>query len=429
MGRNRSNNSVLDAIKAFGLTYGITKGLVDQSRAADAYAANTSVTENASGDESMKNFQSNYVPQEGGPATASEYLLQNPNVLSGMSPERKASYSMGGATQAEPFTDSQKIAAGQRGVQQYYAADGQADKASQLGLDASRARVGELAVNAGERNERKALSDEEALKKFHDIMKKMEDPKQAADYIIDAYSKNLGTYGEGEHKDRKIKFEPTKDGGGKAWAVDADGKAVTEPQVFTKEQIVKEAQSNFWRTTDPAGYAKAQEDQAARRALKEEDWANRVELAQIQGGIQSGLIDKRIAARTAGGGGGRPGAVGGDASKGAKFDVDSEGHRVILYRDGTMVYPKDKAGKDVKMKAGTDQDQKFTRDLVKVFAGKEMIPPENPVAKAEELTKKTRPAPAAASVPSGIPAGSTQIGTSGGKPVYQSPDGKRYIAD
>jgi hypothetical protein len=32
-------------------------------------------------------------------------------------------------------------------------------------------------------------------------------------------------------------------------------------------------------------------------------------------------------------------------------------------------------------------------------------------------------------LPDGIPAGSTQIGTSNGKPVYQSPDGKRYIVE
>lgn len=32
-------------------------------------------------------------------------------------------------------------------------------------------------------------------------------------------------------------------------------------------------------------------------------------------------------------------------------------------------------------------------------------------------------------MPPGIPPGSSQIGTSGGKPVYQAPDGKRYIVD
>lgn len=33
------------------------------------------------------------------------------------------------------------------------------------------------------------------------------------------------------------------------------------------------------------------------------------------------------------------------------------------------------------------------------------------------------------SVPPGLPPGSKQIGTSGGKPVYEAPDGKRYVAD
>lgn len=35
----------------------------------------------------------------------------------------------------------------------------------------------------------------------------------------------------------------------------------------------------------------------------------------------------------------------------------------------------------------------------------------------------------AAQLPAGIPAGSVQIGTSGGKPVYRSPDGKQYIVE
>lgn len=34
-----------------------------------------------------------------------------------------------------------------------------------------------------------------------------------------------------------------------------------------------------------------------------------------------------------------------------------------------------------------------------------------------------------AQLPEGIPPGSTQIGTSGGKPVYQSPDGKQYVVE
>lgn len=34
-----------------------------------------------------------------------------------------------------------------------------------------------------------------------------------------------------------------------------------------------------------------------------------------------------------------------------------------------------------------------------------------------------------AQLPDGIPEGSTQIGTSGGKPVYQAPDGKQYVVE
>jgi len=36
------------------------------------------ITEQASGGEAMKHFQDNYVPQEGGPESAQEYLMQNP---------------------------------------------------------------------------------------------------------------------------------------------------------------------------------------------------------------------------------------------------------------------------------------------------------------------------------------------------------------
>jgi hypothetical protein len=38
-------------------------------------------------------------------------------------------------------------------------------------------------------------------------------------------------------------------------------------------------------------------------------------------------------------------------------------------------------------------------------------------------------APVAGNMPKGIPQGSKQVGTSGGKPVYESPDGKRYIVE
>jgi len=127
------------------------------------------------------------------------------------------------------------------------------------------------------------------------------------------------------------------------------------------------------------------------------------------------------------------GGVGGsgDPSKGAQYDVDDNGYRVILYRDGTMVYPKDESGNPVKIKAGTDLDKKFTRDVILKGESKRFAPPDEDVVKrAEELTARTSGKnPQISSFPPGIPPGSKQIGTSKGVPVYESPDGKRYIAE
>lgn len=98
--------------------------------------------------------------------------------------------------------------------------------------------------------------------------------------------------------------------------------------------------------------------------------------------------DRRLHFNQGGGsGGGKPG----DNSKGAKFDVDGEGNRVILYRDGTMVYPKDNAGNPVKIKAGTNEDQKFVRNLV-AGAEKNRFPEagENPVDRAKDLARQTK---------------------------------------
>lgn len=85
------------------------------------------------------------------------------------------------------------------------------------------------------------------------------------------------------------------------------------------------------------------------------------------------------------------GALGGDASKGAKFDKDADGNRVILYRDGTQVYPKDSDGNPVKIKVGTDEDQKFVRQLV-ISGEKHRYPreDEDSVVRAQELAQKTK---------------------------------------
>jgi len=46
---------------------------------------------------------------------------------------------------------------------------------------------------------------------------------------------------------------------------------------------------------------------------------------------------------------------------------------------------------------------------------------------APEKPGATPAAPASPKAPAGLPAGAKQIGTSGGKPVYETPDGKRFV--
>lgn len=98
MARRARNNQVLDALRGFQLGMqigGAVNGSMMEGDLGTAAQSNT-VTESASGDQAIQNFQDNYVPQEGGPATAQEYLLQNPDILQSMSPERKASFDVGG---------------------------------------------------------------------------------------------------------------------------------------------------------------------------------------------------------------------------------------------------------------------------------------------------------------------------------------------
>ena len=95
MGKKRaSNNQILDALQAFQAAYSITNGVRERSALSDAASSN-SVTESVSGDDAAKHFEANYVPQEGGPATAADYLKQNPDIAATLSPDRKQSFDVG----------------------------------------------------------------------------------------------------------------------------------------------------------------------------------------------------------------------------------------------------------------------------------------------------------------------------------------------
>lgn len=101
--------------------------------------------------------------------------------------------------------------------------------------------------------------------------------------------------------------------------------------------------------------------------------------------------------------GGSSNGPGGANSKGAKYDVDGDGNRVILYRDGTMVYPKDAAGNPVKIKAGTNEDQKFVRKLVEGAERNRFTTDANetPVQRAKRLAGETQVGGAAPTAPQG----------------------------
>jgi hypothetical protein len=71
----------------------------------------------------------------------------------------------------------------------------------------------------------------------------------------------------------------------------------------------------------------------------------------------------------------------------------------------------------------------LTRDLGEdEDAGAPPAEPSKPAAKPAAKSAAETTAPKSGDTPPGLPAGSKKIGTSGGKDVYQAPDGKRYIA-
>lgn len=82
-------------------------------------------------------------------------------------------------------------------------------------------------------------------------------------------------------------------------------------------------------------------------------------------------------------------------------------------------------------RAMIEQDYSALRERVGLPARSEAAPPKPAAAPASAATgpkadakPETKPAP----VIKALPPGARQIGTSGGKPVYETPDGKRFIA-
>lgn len=149
MSRRSRNNPVLDGLQAFQITYGLTKDILDHKGAADAYKSATDTTEQASGEEALQHFQDNFVPQEGGPATAQEYLMQNPGIVEGLA-GRKAGVEMGGKMYDQAPTNDQKMMAGLQGMQNYHASVGNSDKATEIGMKTRQMRSADINDAAGQ---------------------------------------------------------------------------------------------------------------------------------------------------------------------------------------------------------------------------------------------------------------------------------------
>lgn len=101
---------------------------------------------------------------------------------------------------------------------------------------------------------------------------------------------------------------------------------------------------------------------------------------------------------------------------------------VVTRSGGTTVHSQEEAAK---MLFTADNQEDYAARIAQLKKEADAAS-KSPAMTREELHKtfrggkggETGPA-----LPKGIPAGSKQIGTSGGKPVYQAPDGKRYIAE
>ena len=441
----RRGNQVTDAISAFGQTYGLANAIKDKWGAADAAESATAVTEDNSGAESDARLRAGYVPgevkdangnvvmgEDGKPITNPATYDEFKSKTAGLSDYTAPKYTMNGQTQATQFTPEQKQTASLSAMRDYYAKSGNADKVMEMDQTIRRNKYMDSQDQlAGLQIGQAKRAEDQRLKLDNEIAEIRGNPQKQAEMIKAAFNANQGRFGEGEYKDATIAYELDGSGGGRVYKTDANGKPIGKPMAFNAQQLESMAIDTHWRNTDPIGYAKATEERAARAAEKERLYAekaldreDRFKIAQMS----NDTTLKAANIRAANHGGGLSSA---DPSRGAKFDTDGDGNRVILYRDGTMTYPKGADGNPVKFKAGTDQDTKFVRGIVQQ-AEKNRIPgmDEDSVARAQDLARKTKGLPASTpSSPAGMPPGAKQIGTSGGKPVFQSPDGKRYIAD
>lgn len=142
-----------------------------------------------------------------------------------------------------------------------------------------------------------------------------------------------------------------------------------------------------------------------------------VEVANVRGEFALDGIQARGAA-----GGGK-----GGADSGGKIQstyVDSEGYKVGVFRNGEQKRLT-LDGQPVRASEWGKRVDSMAKELGKGLGGMSKKP-EELRQEAERTLLSGKPA---VEQPKGLPEGSKQIGTSGGKPVYQGPDGKRFIQE
>lgn len=438
MSRRSSNNSVLDGLKAFQATYGMTKGIMDQQGAADAYREGAAVSENTATTGGERTEQAaptdaNYVqnPEYTGEAGQDKYIYSGDAAAAGAAPGLQAQYSaptdtatqtvsygLGGKTYDTAPTENMRSAAGLSGAGKYYASTGNLEEAARLGRLAQQVRQSDgqeelagLNLASARRGERQAaLTEDQRMKLDADIAEIRANPAKQAELMKRAYNGNVGRFGEGEHKDVQLDYELSPEGGGRVWQKDASGKAIGQPQQFTAAQLEGIAVDTHWRTTDPIGYAKAAAAVTAKAAARREavadantaeDYRQKNRIA-LEGVKKDSRLEVNAARPTAGG----------------KAGLSTAEERNFNFY----------------VKQGMSEAEALQRVTTRKSAGEtySVTSKADPLGGAPiETTKRSGPGagPSADPVPPGVPSGSKKIGTSGGKPVYQSPDGKRFLVD
>lgn len=203
-----------------------------------------------------------------------------------------------------------------------------------------------------------------------------------------------------------------------------------EPErTLSQQQLVQAMATNIGKPEDAAKFNQSMllESFKHGNTLKEIDRRTEgaVEVAKTRGDTAETVAKIRVSGtitaaqiRKAAGGGGS----GGD-NKVQSTKTLADGRIVAIMKDGSAKVMTHDDGKPM---AAIDYEK-----LVGTTAGQVGKTIEGSLASPEANRGRARsmlPQPPAGS-PAGLPPGSKQIGTSGGKPVYQTPDGKRFIQE